>query len=120
MANTRAPSDAPQADVGRIPALEATRTNADYWKHGAWNEPNREDALRCMEQAVNAWKNAAYAAHDALRAAPPSSEPVAEKLRELCDRLDWQGPSREANIRLTVAEARALLASTQPTSKEPK
>jgi hypothetical protein len=47
----------------------------------------------------------------ALRRPPPSSEAVASKLRELCDRLDWFGPSRDVNIRITVAEARALLAS---------
>lgn len=41
----------------------------------------------------------------------PSSDAraVAEKLRELCDRLDWKGPSREVNIQLTVCEARVLL-----------
>lgn len=39
---------------------EQTDTFATYWKRGAWNEPNREDALTCMEQAVNGWKNLAY------------------------------------------------------------
>ena len=70
-------------EPGRIPDLEGARVNADYWKHGAWNEPSREDALQCMEQAVNAWKNAAYAMadqRDALRsetAQPSASEAAA-------------------------------------------
>ena len=37
-----------------------TEAFARYWKKGAWNEPNRETALTCMEQAVNGWKNLAY------------------------------------------------------------
>ena len=51
-------------------------------------------------------------------------ETMRAKLAELCDRLDWKGPSREANISITVSEARALLASasshagTPPQSSE--
>lgn len=33
-----------------------------------------------------------------------------DKLIELCDRLGWQGPSRESNIEITVREARAMVA----------
>lgn len=40
---------------------EPIEKHADYWKKGAWNEPDRAQALICMEQAVNAWKNLAYA-----------------------------------------------------------
>ena len=53
---------------GRIPALEATRINASYWLNEARGKyaEGRGDALMCAEQAINAWKNAAYAAWDKM------------------------------------------------------
>jgi hypothetical protein len=41
--------------------LEATRRNAEFWRAGGHNEADKGRALLCLEQAVNAWKNAAYA-----------------------------------------------------------
>lgn len=38
--------------------------------------------------------------HDAIRA----------KLQEIVDRWNWNGPSREINLNVTIGEARALLA----------
>lgn len=34
-----------------------------------------------------------------------------DKLVELCDRLNWKGPSRESNLEITVREARAIVAA---------
>lgn len=50
---------------GRIPELEQTRINAEYWTTEARkiNVGGAEKQI-CMEQAVNAWKNAAYAMAD--------------------------------------------------------
>ena len=54
----------PIREPGRIPDLEGARRNADYWEDAARNEPERSDALQHLHQAVNAWKNAAYAMAD--------------------------------------------------------
>ena len=64
--------------TGRIPALEQTRINADYWLNEARGkyEEGRGEPLLCAEQAINAWKNAAYAAHDQLAAVSNGREPV--------------------------------------------
>lgn len=51
---------------GRIPALEPTRINADYWFKAGQNERSIEAVAQCLMQSINAWKNAAYAAHDEL------------------------------------------------------
>jgi hypothetical protein len=61
--------------AGRIPELEQTRINADYWLNEARgkNAEGRGDWLICAEQAVNAWKNAAYAAWDKLRSTESAS-----------------------------------------------
>ena len=53
--------------VGRIPALEGTRINAEYWLAEARHpDVEHSSALLFAEQAINAWKNAAYAAHDRI------------------------------------------------------
>lgn len=58
---------------GRIPALEQIRISASYWWNEARNkqEERRGDVLMYAEQAINAWKNAAYAAHDKLNGLKP-------------------------------------------------
>lgn len=40
--------------------LEVVRANAEYWLQGGRKEPDRARATMAIEQAVNAWKNAAY------------------------------------------------------------
>mgnify|MGYP001609667995 CR=1 FL=1 len=68
----------PQSDKeGRIPDLEPVRRNAEYWASAARDGGAREYAMLAMEQAVNAWKNAAYAMadqRDALRSATPARD----------------------------------------------
>ena len=59
--------------IGRIPALESTRINADYWIDAARKAESPAEALMFIEQAANAWKNAAYAAHDKMAA--PAAAP---------------------------------------------
>lgn len=51
-------------EPGRIPDLEKARINAQYWKMHAFNADDRSDAVLAMDQAANAWKNAAYAMAD--------------------------------------------------------
>lgn len=55
--------------IGRIPELEACRLNAEYWVSAGREEDNRARAVFAMEQAVYAWKNAAYAMADKWKAA---------------------------------------------------
>lgn len=56
-------------EIGRIPDLEPARRNAEYWTEAARHEPERASALTHLHQAVNAWKNAAYAMADQRDAA---------------------------------------------------
>ncbi len=49
---------------GRVPELEPTRANAEYWINAAKGEKDKVQALICLHQAINAWKNAAYAMAD--------------------------------------------------------
>jgi hypothetical protein len=59
----------PTDKAGRIPELEGTRTNAEYWAREARKlHVGHAEKQLCMEQAVNAWKNAAYAAWDKINA----------------------------------------------------
>lgn len=48
------------------PVLEDTRTNAEYWRKGAYSHGGHPEAMICFEQAVNAWKNAAYSLAEKL------------------------------------------------------
>ena len=71
---------APPSEPGRIPALESTRTNADYWLKAAREAEQLPEQLICAEQAINAWKNAAYAAHDKLAIVEASNKGMFERL----------------------------------------
>lgn len=67
-------SATPQPAIEPKPRLgaylcESTQLHAAYWKKGAWNEPDREQALICMEQAVYGWKGLAYGLAEKLHAA---------------------------------------------------
>jgi len=67
-----APSSKEKPQQGRIPDLEATRHNAEYWLNAAREVEDRDEAVLAIEQVANAWKNAAYAMadqRDALRSA---------------------------------------------------
>lgn len=60
---------APIGEPGRIPELEPTRRNAEYWRTSAHEQGNIDEKMLAMEQAINAWKNAAYAAWDKINTA---------------------------------------------------
>lgn len=62
---------------GRIPELEQTRMNADYWLDHARGCKTTSNAVIHAEQAISAWKNAAYAAWDRIKSSAPSSDGVA-------------------------------------------
>lgn len=66
----------PQPEPGAY-LCESTEKYTDYWKRGSWNTPDRAEALICMEQAVNGWKNLAYSlakqAHFYLQSQPSAS-----------------------------------------------
>lgn len=69
-------------EPGRIPELEPTRINAEYWRAAASKDGNLCTALLAMEQAANAWENAAYAAHDKLDATIKAHDTWAEAAHE--------------------------------------
>lgn len=52
--------------------LAATADNADYWLKGGRDDPDRDTAVLAVEQAVNAWRNAAYAMAEKLARATSS------------------------------------------------
>lgn len=54
---------------GRIPELEGARISAEYWLNSARDIPTLTEAGITYEQAINAWKNAAYAMADKWYAA---------------------------------------------------
>jgi hypothetical protein len=60
-------------EKGRIPELESTRENAEYWERGARQMLKEgasvEEIMQCWMQSTNAWKNAAYAMADKWYAA---------------------------------------------------
>lgn len=53
-------------------SLESTNKNAEYWIDGA-RQADASEQLICALQAVNAWKNAAYAMADKLDATPSAT-----------------------------------------------
>lgn len=53
----------------RAPELAGTETNADYWAAAAHRASDPAEALIFLEQARNAWRNAAYAMRDRYRPA---------------------------------------------------
>lgn len=56
--------------------LESTRTRADCWLEGGRDDANRDTAVLSVEQAANAWKNAAYALAEKLaKTTPPEAVP---------------------------------------------
>lgn len=75
----------PIGEQGRIPELEPTRRNAEYWRTSAHEQGNIDEKLLAMEQAVNAWKNAAYAAWDKINAAPALSTTPQKRLAAWVD-----------------------------------
>lgn len=117
-------------NVGRIPELHGAERNAAYWIDGAKGERNKVEALICLHQAVNAWKNAAYAAWDqiyAARSATPRTiktmplikrlkdqrDTVAEVLREAFDARGCERKLADGSGILSAAwleRARAILA----------
>jgi len=54
--HTREPGMAPGAEL-----LVETDRNARYWLEGGRKEKKRDEAVLAVEQAMNAWRNAAYA-----------------------------------------------------------
>ena len=57
-------------------ALEPTARNAQFWIEGARKEERKGHAILCAEQAVNAWKNAAYYYAEKLAALSASGREV--------------------------------------------
>lgn len=96
--------------AGRIPALEATRINADYWRNAAYEQEGGAERSNAFEQAICAWKNAAYAAHDLL--ARPSSAVVPAEV--MAKAAEFKGRADDAGFL-----ARAIINSFSSTSSGP-
>ncbi len=62
-------SGTPFAELSPMEKLERCKQNADFWLEGARTESERDHAVMNAEQAINAWKNAAYAMAKELTAA---------------------------------------------------
>ena len=66
--------------------INRVELNAQYWFDAARAEPNRDRAVMNMEQAMFAWKNAAYGLKRELVAVRDTTKPNAaqvEKFHEL-------------------------------------
>lgn len=119
--------------AGRIPELEPTRINAEYWLSEARHpDVEHSSALMFAEQAINAWKNAAYAAWDkinASRSATPQSDKQGEQKSDTprCDAAiveagnpilhaqgyKWVGEGLARQLERELAEANLALALHQ-------
>lgn len=75
---------------GRIADLEPTRINADYWVASAYKAKTLADARLFLEQAVNAWKNAAYYMADQRDGAINKCADVAQAMQ-----LQWHDSEEE-------------------------
>lgn len=94
-----------QAEKKKIETpAEATERYADYWKKGAWNEPDRSAALICMEQAVNGWKNFAYALLREAEAARPEAERILRLEDALRKIARWHGEFPPSGFKLEGGE----------------
>lgn len=74
---------------GRIPDLEPTRRNAEYWAVEAEKASDRSMAMACAANAMFAWRNAAYAMADQRDNARATQivNAVNERVREACEEL---------------------------------
>ena len=100
---------------GRIPDLEGTRLNAEYWRNGAKDESlPLGERLMALDQAVNAWKNAAYAMADQRDAAyRESKEAEWRGMEVLRASVRWHTPGYMPPKPIDecwLNEARALIA----------
>ena len=68
--------------VGRIPDLENTRIRAEYWIKACCEATDSAEAILFMEQAMLAWKNAAYAMADQRDAVVPQCVNLVAKMQE--------------------------------------
>jgi hypothetical protein len=81
---------------GRIPELEPARLNADYWLNAGRNCVDKENAVLCCEQAINAWKNAAYHAYDLIRDRAARAERLQAELEAMTKARDTEEAHVEA------------------------
>ena len=72
-----------------LESLESAERNAKYWINAGREHPDKAEAVLCVEQAANAWKNLAYAF--ARAAAPEVDAEAVRLLRVVADALQNMG-----------------------------
>lgn len=94
----------PRRSTGSIEAdkkLAAADENATYWVEGGRKSPDRNEAVICIEQGVNAWKNCAWALAENVAQLEAALAGTRERVDELCARSESE---RSVTLTQHVAE----------------
>lgn len=70
--------------------LAAADENATYWVEGGRKSPDRNEAVICIEQGVNAWKNCAWALAENVAQLEAALAGTRERVDELCARSETE------------------------------